>query len=219
MIDNVSTPPGKQPDALRRKLTKTGLVAPVVLASLASKPVLGANWKCTISGQVSGNLSGHESEVCSTLGSSPAVWDDDATKWPERAYFFTNLIFPGPRNALPFKDVPATPTLVPFADAFSKKTPAAPTASVWDVIIGNVDVKPGFLATAELGKEAVAALLNSLDGTSGYPAYTVSKVDVIDIFNKVATTGSYTPENSTKPWYVADVVRFFRTLHTAGVVF
>lgn len=219
MIENVPTSPDKQPDALRRSLTKTGLLAPVVLATLASKPVLGADWKCTISGQVSGNMSGHESEVCSTLGNSPAIWDDDATTWPERAYFFTNLTFPGPRNALPFKDVPATTTLVPFADVFSKKSPAAPNASVWDVIIGNVEVKSGFLATAELGQEAVAALLNSLDGTKGYPAYTVSKFDVIDIFNKVATTGSYTPENSTKPWSVDDVVRFFRTLHTTGVVF
>ncbi len=57
----------------RRRLTKAGLAAPAVLGTLASGKVLGAvPWKCTVSGQVSGNVSGHESEVCNTLGTSKA---------------------------------------------------------------------------------------------------------------------------------------------------
>lgn len=69
MNDPVSKPSAGQPDALRRKLTKGGLAAPVVLATLASKPVLGAvPWNCTISGQISGNVSGHGENNCDTVG-------------------------------------------------------------------------------------------------------------------------------------------------------
>ncbi|MDP2432187.1 MAG: hypothetical protein Q8O33_09160 [Pseudomonadota bacterium] len=213
MSDLPLKPKTDQPDALRRRLTKGGLAAPVILATLASKPVLGAAWSCTISGQVSGNLSGHESEVCSNLGRSPATWDDYATSWPQRAYFFTNLNFPGSRNARLFKDAPATPTLAKFADAFTKLNQPGTNATVWDVIIGAISVRAGSFATVDLGKEALAALLNALDGTAGYPAYPVSKEDVIYIFNQVATTGSYMPEQSTVPWYAADVIRYFRSLH------
>lgn len=68
MTDRPSKPDTKQPDALRRKFAKAGVAAPIVLATLASKPVLGAvPWTCTISGQLSGNTSGHESESCTAL--------------------------------------------------------------------------------------------------------------------------------------------------------
>lgn len=65
---NTAQPPV---DQARRKLTKAGLAVPAVLGTLASKPVLAAvPWRCTISGQVSGNMSGHESETCTSLGKS-----------------------------------------------------------------------------------------------------------------------------------------------------
>lgn len=90
MIENVPTPPDKQPDALRRSLTKTGLLAPVVLATLASKPVLGAvPWKCTISGQLSGNVSGHEGETCTLVGKSLTDWQ---TSYPLAAASPTSLV-------------------------------------------------------------------------------------------------------------------------------
>jgi len=68
MNDPISKPSADQPDASRRRFAKAGLAAPVVLATLASKPVLGAvPWTCTISGQLSGNVSGHTAETCTSL--------------------------------------------------------------------------------------------------------------------------------------------------------
>ncbi len=48
----------------RRRLVRSALAAPVVLSSLASKPVLGAEaYHCTVSGQLSGNVSAHPGDV------------------------------------------------------------------------------------------------------------------------------------------------------------
>lgn len=78
MNDQTSNSKAEQPNAIRRRLTKGSLAAPVVLASLASKPVLadfnlggGVPWLCTLSGQLSGNMSGHETETCN-VGTSHA---------------------------------------------------------------------------------------------------------------------------------------------------
>ncbi len=58
----------------RRRLAKGGLAAPIVVGTLLSRPVLGATpWKCTVSGQLSGNVSGHETETCTSLGKSYAT--------------------------------------------------------------------------------------------------------------------------------------------------
>jgi hypothetical protein len=84
-------------DEGRRKLTKAGLAAPAVLGTLASRPVLaGVPWKCTISGQVSGNVSGHANESCTTLGDSHATLkgtyaslpDTLSTKFPGLTVYF-----------------------------------------------------------------------------------------------------------------------------------
>ena len=72
------------PDELRRRLAKGGLAAPVVLASLASKQVLGSTpYSCTISGQISGNMSGQVQTSCSSLGSGPATYlSQPIIQWP-----------------------------------------------------------------------------------------------------------------------------------------
>jgi len=68
----------------RRRLTKGGLAAPIVLGTLLSRPVLGAApYNCTISGQMSGNTSSHGDPVdCSTLGLSPGYWKNHES-WPD----------------------------------------------------------------------------------------------------------------------------------------
>lgn len=66
----------ERPDPLRRRLTTGGLAIPVVLATLASKPVLGGGvaHHCTCSGKLSGNASSHGvAEDCKT-GKSPDEW-------------------------------------------------------------------------------------------------------------------------------------------------
>jgi hypothetical protein len=209
MNDPISKPTAGQPDASRRRFAKAGLAAPVVLATLASKPVLGAvPWKCTISGKVSGNMSGHESEVCSNLGSSPGTWAGNAGGWPNCGYFFSTCPVTSPvTQALLFKQTPASAGLPKFADVFWNNTGTV-DATVWDVIIGSVTSKNAY-ATATLGMEAVAALLNAMQFGTAYP---VPSGDVVNIFNSAATTGSYTTEFG-EVWSVADVVTYFQSLH------
>ena len=75
----------------RRRLTRGGLAAPVVLGTLLSRPVLGAApYNCTISGQMSGNVSSHGAPVaCNTLGLSPGYWRQDQhfDDWTFSNYF------------------------------------------------------------------------------------------------------------------------------------
>lgn len=77
-----------QVDEQRRRLTKGGLAAPIVLGTLLSRPVLGAApYNCTISGQLSGNVSSHGTPVdCSTLGLSPGFWRQERKEWPNFIY-------------------------------------------------------------------------------------------------------------------------------------
>jgi hypothetical protein len=71
-------------DEKRRRLAKGGLAAPIVLGTLLSRPVLGAApYNCTISGQMSGNVSSHNGEItsCRSLGVSPGYWMNHES-WP-----------------------------------------------------------------------------------------------------------------------------------------
>ena len=76
MESNLPEQPDR-PDLLRRRLARGGLAGTVVLGSLLSKPVLGAPGfnvpqHCTISGQMSGNMSPRVGDniLCSSLGLS-----------------------------------------------------------------------------------------------------------------------------------------------------
>jgi len=74
MNDPVSKPKTDQPDVFRRRLAKGGLAVPVVLATLASKPVLGAAaYNCTISGKLSGGSTHGQEQPCA-IGHSPGYW-------------------------------------------------------------------------------------------------------------------------------------------------
>lgn len=70
-------------DKKRRRLTQGGLAAPIVLGTLLSRPVLGAApYNCTISGQMSGNVSSHGDPLpCGRLGFSPGYWKNHEA-WP-----------------------------------------------------------------------------------------------------------------------------------------
>lgn len=59
-------------DLSRRRLAKTGLAAPIVLATLASKNALAAPYSCTVSGKLSGG-STHTAAPSCKLGQSAAT--------------------------------------------------------------------------------------------------------------------------------------------------
>lgn len=70
-------------DLSRRRLAKGGLAAPIVLATLASKNALAAPYHCTISGQLSGNVSprGDAGESCDLGPSVSELTDVNSTAW------------------------------------------------------------------------------------------------------------------------------------------
>ena len=79
--------PGKSEavDLRRRRFARGGLAAPVVMTTLASKPVLGADipYLCTVSGQMSGNVSHPDRRAdCSMLGQPPSYWQSSSSAWP-----------------------------------------------------------------------------------------------------------------------------------------
>ncbi|MCU0811060.1 MAG: hypothetical protein MUE59_08495 [Thiobacillaceae bacterium] len=78
----------------RRRLTRGGLAAPIVLGTLLSRPVLGAApYNCTISGKLSGNTSSHGDPVeCGQLGRSPGYWRQDQKDWPAGLIYGSGMI-------------------------------------------------------------------------------------------------------------------------------
>lgn len=64
----------KPGEVSRRRLAKGAAVAPVVLSSLLSKNALGNTYLCTVSGQVSGNMSPNGNDQPTCAGKSLASY-------------------------------------------------------------------------------------------------------------------------------------------------
>lgn len=227
--------PSQQPvNKGRRRLARAGLGAPAVLGMLASKPVLGNSLhNCTPSGHISGFASPNPNgTVCSALGSSPSVYAGGPSTWPNGSlpgsYFINNS-----GGIRLFKNAPFGGGLVLFADAYQIRkvsgdnTPPVGTvqdASVWDVLKGcnvnnsggcnlnwKLEARSGFNLDVTLGAEAVAALMNALNG---YPAtFPISPQMVVTMFNNVVVLGGYDQVTSTAKWNAAEVKEYFQSLH------
>ena len=76
----------------RRRFTKTGLGAGTVIATLVSKPVLGAQYYCTVSGMQSGNTSMHGPAV-TCQGCSPGYWENSPGSWEKFTSYSTTDTF------------------------------------------------------------------------------------------------------------------------------
>lgn len=215
-----------QVDEQRRRLTKGGLVAPVVIGTLLSRPVLGAApHNCTLSGQMSGNVSTHEQGDCSTLGLAPSYYAGRSpTAWPNA----TNDFLKTQDKPLLFRLTPKSqPTK--FTDAFRRRITNGNNtdyqdATVWDVLKGVpvnnsngnpinnavLEVKPGMNSTygLELGREAIAAYMNAFDQTK----YPITREQVVAMFNAVIVTGGvYDPLGIN--WDGSQVLTYFKSLH------
>lgn len=212
----------------RRRLAKGGLAAPIVIGTLLSRPVLGAApHKCTISGQLSGNVSTHGTAVlCSSLGHAPSAYANEGSSfWPNAASDFLDaqnkpLLFNLAPKSQPNK----------FADAFQRKETNGSNvtyedATVWDLLKGVptnnnngnpipnavLEVKSGMNTTAglELGKEAIAAYMNAFDQTK----YPITQQDVLAMFNSVIVAGGVYHYSSTVSWDASKVLAYFKSLH------
>lgn len=229
----------KVPDAYpqvneqRRRFTQGGLAAPVVLGTLLSRPVLGAApHNCTISGQLSGNVSTHVQGDCAELGQSPSDYAGLApSSWPNATADFLN----DEGNPRQFRNTPFSfPRGSRFADAYEKEkidgdaTPPIGTinpADVRDVLAGFVTkadgtqntnwvlrAKLGFNSDIALGQEAVAAYMNAWDvaNSPNYPLTTPATA--VAMFNAVVDGGRYDPTGVN--WDASQVLAYFKSLHT-----
>ena len=194
-----------QVDEQRRRLTKGGLVAPVVIGTLLSRPVLGAApYNCTISGQISGNVSAHGPDQSCILGDAPSTWAALST-WPS--------------PYTPGTQFNATTSYGAFANAYRRKTEAGTTYLVNTSATGTQPATLKDVLTLpasssnpppnpELGKAAVASLLNAVKYAPDYP---LTPGQVIEMFNATYNGGTYNV-NGTVLWNAATVLAYFKSL-------
>lgn len=101
--DSVHTEGGPaegQTSSTRRRLLKGAVSSAPVIFTVASRPVWARN--CSLSGQLSGNLSDQDGTTCAGEGCTPGYWKNHPTSWhPEisdallfDSVFGTN-VFPG----------------------------------------------------------------------------------------------------------------------------
>ena len=219
----------EHPDAAmsRRRFTRAGVTGSVVLGALASKPVLGAApYQCTVSGQVSGNLSRAGSAAeCGLLGDSPSEWVA-ATSWPspfdKGTAPTTNCSFTGGGRvkgtefngysgliaAFYFLSVDP-PGSVPRSCTITL-APQMNAAATMLQVLSTTDTNEKF----RLGRAVVASLLNAsrpgLPGTD----YPVTTQTIIAMFNATFNGGTY-PVNSTTSWDRALVILYLESLYSS----
>ncbi len=178
----------------RRKFAKLGALSVPVAMSLSSKTALGANYICTLSGALSGNLS-HPGYLAPCFGRTPGYWGggNPHMVWP---------VIPGfegyPRQQdVPFHSIFAG-QLFMWTALNDQGQPQTRSLTLYEVIMlqgGNT--KAGgkkAAATAEprdpaqVGAHTVAALLNALATeyqTNGFgeAEYGMTPAQVIALYN------------------------------------
>ena len=194
--------PSAPSDPGRRRFTRGGLAAPVLLGSLVSQPVLGqsAYW-CSPSGGTSGNLSTHGPAVSCISGSSPTAWESG--KWPTG--LTADTIFNGwsAGTTTLTSGIFVAATSSSLANAFYKFDGKAATFK--EVLKSQTSASTG--PRGQLGVATVASLLNALNSSS----YPVSSARVVAMFNATHNGGAYKVNGID--WYLADVLKYFRSLY------
>jgi hypothetical protein len=199
-----------RPDPVRRRLARGGLAGTVVLGSLISRPVLGngfgpnAPYDCTISGQLSGNMSPRAGDgvTCSALGKSPAEWSALAN-WPiDKA----TVVFNGYLGLAP-SFIVDTNGVVQFS------TSTVGTPAKMSQILESTDQSTEF----KFGRETIAALLNAIQGgfhpEFGYP---LTPEQVVTMYNAVFNGVGTFQANASINWNRTDVATYFQKLRTGG---
>ena len=165
----MSNETGTKPvDLSRRRLAKSGLAAPIVLATLASKNALASPaYRCTISGQLSGNTSApRDPNASCDLG--PSVADlradsgwGDVNKDAEFRTIFTDVYWKGTGGNLRSTPVPPPTPPVPGT------TPIPATFNDVMTIDGVNTSHPPLHMT--LGRVAIAAYVGYIAKGADYP--------------------------------------------------
>lgn len=204
----------------RRRFTRAGLSASVVLGSMASQPVLGAApYHCTVSGKLSGNISPRPGAGvdCKTIGKSLSYWST-AVDWSEAPGFVKGTL-PLP-SSTPACAVPAGSTTTLFngtlglINAFysvdsSGTCVASITSSTAPATMYQVLLSTDTSEQYRLGRATVVSLLNA---TALAPNYPVERATIVAMFNATFAGGLY-QVNSTVQWTRTQVIAYLEGLY------
>lgn len=213
----------------RRRFTRAGMAAPVVLGSLISKPVLatGTNppYNCTMSGQMSGNMSTHPGTVdCKTLGRSPGYWKNHA--WPSgfvagdlpnslcsftgvvKGTFFNGFTLGSSVLGNAFKRASIN-SACQVIDARESNYSTVGNSKATMMQVLNTGGGLNDTSLKALGRATVASLLNSV---AFAPTYPLTSAQVIAMFNAVFMGGNY-QVNATTQWNADQVKTYFESLY------
>jgi hypothetical protein len=162
-----------KPNQSRRRFTLTGLAAPAVVLSLTSKPVMGGNYWCTVSGGMSGG-SGH-GEKPNCIACSPGYWRQNPEYWPAPYY--------------PYDLCTASCAITPerlhaattFAEVFGRNPSGGDSNTTMMAAMGD---------SGSLEFHAVAALLNAREAYNKNLPSAFTTTEVISLYNNPATTSA-----------------------------
>ena len=163
-------------DVSRRKFAKLGLLGAPIIMTLTSRPVLGA-YQCTVSGQMSGNLSNFDPNVSQCFSLSQGVWSSQSvlgdpvpvqtfqstfsTGKKRKREGGTTTTYTYPNHYWPYPYTPETP----FHSVFQSTAPYNyGDATLVDVMRSSESTKNGGLGIHDdqnVGFKAVGALLNA----------------------------------------------------------
>lgn len=163
-------------DESRRRLTKGGVAGSIILSSLIGKSALAIPYRCTVSGQVSGNMSpvGRDTTTSCDVGLSPTEWVANVS----------NGSFNGTNGVL---------TTAQFNTIFGNHfgmlsnqiVPAGTVGSTAATLLQILTLPAGMGVTAaklDFARLAVATFLNRR-ATAGFP---LSEQQIMDMFNATA---------------------------------
>jgi hypothetical protein len=217
--------------AARRKLARAGLAAPVVLGTMASKPVLGAPlYHCTVSGHVSGG-SPHEGDNLTCVGRlslSRTQWLG-SSNWPsqivkgtlpksENCKFVSpavkGTVFNGFGSALVLEGLASTFFFVPGPQSTCAVLATQPTGSTTASMLQVLSTDPNTFSDPifQLGRATVVSLLNYYADVANYP---VTAHTIIAMFNATHNGGLY-EINSKVSWNLAQVLTYQTALYPLG---
>ncbi len=206
------------PVSLSRRRFARG-AAPVLLGTLVSKPVLGAEYICTVSGHASGNASAHltDDAVCD-VGRGINYWRNNA--WPDGftkgglpvantttntcdfavgiGTLFNGLTLGGQTLSNTFFYSNATNGCVVNQNSIR------PAASLHQVL-----ARVGGDEKYELGRVTVASLLNAAQ----FGNYPVSQARIIEMFNAVKDDGIYHVEGANLDLTRTGVIEYLKKLY------
>ena len=216
----------------RRRLVRSALAAPVVLSSLASKPVLGAEaYNCTESGQLSGNTSSHPGDViCAQIGSSRSFWLDSnswttiikgdlpnasgdggtSKKSSSSSNWSVGTRFNG------YSGLESTfyysKSSSDFGALTTSKKGEVAAASMYQVLAAP-DSEPTSGSLYDLGRATVVSLLNCY---SVGPSYPVTPAKIVAMFNATNSGHGTYRVNSSVSWTRSQVIEYLESLYPPG---